>query len=181
MIILTPCCSMMNNCKKLSSALPFGLLRQHWSWKEYCILEHIINESNSKEARDELSKYEKIMSSYFGVKLISDRFLPEELPQDYVKMIVIIDKPYKEMKFEEYIKIRDFIFEHMDVKPYVAHPYVKFLFSSVHLEWFVLQLAVPHMVKMARKNIEIFIKNAFIYIQVGVAVILDTQKEKVSL
>jgi len=159
----------------------FKLLRQHWSWKEYCILKHIISESNSKEARDELSKYEKVMSSYVGLQLISQTFLPEELPHDYVKMIVIIEKPYKEIKFKEYTKIRDFVLEHMDVKPYITHPYVKFLFSSVHVEWFVPKYAVPYMVKMARKNIEKFIKNVFIYIQIGVAVILDVQKDKVSI
>jgi len=157
----------------------FRLLRQHWSYKEYCILEHIISESNSQEARDELNKYETVMSSYAGLQLISDNFAPEKLSPDYVKMIIVIDKPYKEMTLTECTKIRDFIFKHMDVKPYIALPYIKFLFSSVHLEWFVLQHAIPHMIRMAQKNIEAFIKNKYIYIQIGVAVILDNQKEKV--
>jgi len=154
----------------------FKLLRQHWSWREYYILKEIISESNSKEARDELEKYEKIMSSYAGLQLISEKFLPEDLPQDYVKMIIIIEKPYKELTLKECGEIRDFIFKHMDVKPYVAHPFIKFLFSSLHLEWFVLHHAIPYMTKVAHKNIHVFVEKSVSYIQVGKEVILDTQK-----
>jgi len=129
----------------------FELLRQHWSWKEYCILRHIISESESKEAKDELEKYEKIMGSYFGLQLIADNFSPDELPDEYIKMTIIVDKPYKELTLQNFVELRKFIFDQMDVKPYIAHPFIKFLFNSLHLEWYVLQQAVPHMVKMSHK------------------------------
>ena len=154
----------------------FRLLHQHWSWREYCILKHIISESNSKEAKDELEKHEKIMSSYAGLQLISDNFLPEELPHNYVKMIVVIEKPYKEITMKEYVEIQDFIFKHMDVKPYIAHPFIKFLFSSLHLEWFVLHHAIPHMTKMGHKNISVFAEKSITYIKIGKGVIVDTIK-----
>jgi len=154
----------------------FKLLRQYWNWREYYILKEIISESNSKEARDELEKYEKIMSSYAGLQLISDNFLPEELPNDYVKMIIIIEKPYKELTLKECGEIRDFIIKHMDVKPYIAHPFIKFLFSSLHLEWFVLHHAIPHLAKMARKNMHVFAERSIFYIQIGKEVVLDTNK-----
>lgn len=173
---------MMNSYWKLNNVLHFEncLLRKYWSYKEYCILEHIISESESEEARDELDKYEKVMSSYAGLQLISETFSPEKLPNDYVKMIVIIDKPYKKMELGEFTKIRNFIFEHLNVKRHISLPFVKFLFSSLHLEWFVPQRAVPHMVRMAQKNVEKLIINSVIYIQIGAAVILDDQKTKVS-
>ena len=154
----------------------FKLLHQNWSWREYCILKHIISECNSKEARDELEKHEKIMSSFAGLQLISDNFLPEELPRDYVKMIVIIEKPYKKLTMKEYVEIQDFIFKHMDVKPYIAHPFIKFLFSSMHIELFILHHAIPHMTKMAHKDISVFAEKSITYIKIGKEVIVDTIK-----
>ena len=151
----------------------FELLRQHWSWKEYCILEHIINESESQDAKDELEKYEKMMSSYFGLQILADKFSPSELPNEYIKMTIIIEKPYKELTPQNFIEVRDFIFKQMDVKPYIAHPFIKFLFSSLHLEWYVLQQAVPHMIEMSYENIERLKEYSIVYIKIGEEIIVD--------
>ena len=151
----------------------FELLRQHWSWKEYCILEHIISESESKEAKDELEKYEKLMSSYFALQIIADNFSPNELPNEYAKMTITIEKPYKELTLQNFTELREFIFKQMDVKPYIAHPFIKFLFSSLHLEWYVLQQAVPHMIKMSYKNIGRLKEYSVVYIKIGEEMILD--------
>lgn len=152
----------------------FELLRQYWSWKEYCILEHIISQSESKEAKDELDKYEKLMSSYFGLQLISDNFSPNELPNEYVKMTIIVEKPYKELTLQNFIELRDFILNQMDVKPYIAHPFIKFLFSSLHLEWYILQQAVPYMIDMGYKNSERLKEYSVVYIKIKEEVILDS-------
>ena len=157
----------------------FELLRQHWSWREYCILEHIISESGSKEAKDELEKYEKMMSSYFGLQLIADNFSPKELPHEYIKMTIIVEKPYKELTLQNFVELRDFIFNQMDVRPYIAYPFIKFLFSSLHLEWYVLQQAIPHMVEMSYKNIEGLKEYSVVYIQIGEETILDNTIHKV--
>ena len=152
----------------------FELLRRHWSWEDYYILKHIISEAESKEAKDELEKYEKMISSYFGLQLIADSFSPDELPDEYVKMTIIVDKPYKELTLQNFIELKNFIFEQMDVKPYIAHPFIKFLFSSLHLEWYVLQQAVPHMIEMSCKNIETLKKFSIIYIKIGEKILLDS-------
>ena len=151
----------------------FELLRQHWSWKGYCILEHIISESESKEAKDELEKYEKMMSSYFALQIIADNFSPNELPNEYVKMTIIIEKPYKELTLQNFTDLREFIFKQMDVKSYIAHPFIKVLFSSLHIEWYVLQQAVPHMIKMSYKNIGRLKEYSVVYIKIGEEMILD--------
>ena len=151
----------------------FKLQRQHWSWKGYCILEHIISESESKEAKDELEKYEKMMSSYFALQIIADNFSPNELPNEYVKMTIIIEKPYKELTLQNFTDLREYIFKLMDVKPYIAHPFIKFLFSSLHIEWYVLQQAVPHMIKMSYKNIGRLKEYSVVYIKIGEEMILD--------
>ena len=151
----------------------FELLRLHWNWNQYCILEHFISESESKEAEDELEKYKKLMSSYCGLQLVSAKFLPNELPDEYIKMTIIVEKPYKEFTIENFMKIKDFIFDQMDVKPYITHPFIKFLFSSLHLEWYVIKRAAPHMIKMSYKNIEKLKKISVVHIQIGEAKILD--------
>ena len=162
----------INKCKSFKQF--FALLRQNWNWKEYCILEHIISQSESKEAKDELEKYEKMMSSYFGLQLIADNFTPNELPDEYIKMTIIVEKPYKELTLQNFFELRDFIFNQMDVKPYIAHPFIKFLFSSLHLEWYVLQQAVPHMIQMSYKNIEKLKEYSIVHIKIGEETILDT-------
>ena len=151
----------------------FELLRQHWSWKEYCILEHIISQSESKEAKDELEKYKKPMSSYCGLQLVADNFSPNELPVEYVKMTIIVEKPYKELTLEQFVELRDFIFKQMDVRPYIAHPFIKFLYNSLHMEWYILQQAVPHMIKMSCKNIKRLKEYSIVYIQIGEETVLD--------
>lgn len=151
----------------------FEILRQYWSWKEYCILEHIISQSESKEAKEELEKYEKMMSSYFGLQIIADNFSPNELPDEYIKMTIIVEKPYKELTLENFFELRDFIFSQMDVKPFIAYPFVKFLFSSLHLEWYVLQQAISHMMKMSYKNIEKLKGYSIVHIKIGEETILD--------
>lgn len=166
-----------NQLKKIKECTSFRelfeLLRQHWNWKEYCILEHIISQSESKEAKDELEKYKKAMSSYCGLQLIADNFSPNELPIEYVKMAIIVEKPYKELTLEQFVELRDFIFKQMDVRPYIAHPFIKFLYSSLHMEWYILQQAVPHMIKMSCKNIKRFKKYSIVHIQIGEETVLD--------
>ena len=151
----------------------FELLRQHWNWKEYCILEHIISQSESKEAKDELEKYKKAMSSYCGLQLVADNFSPNELPVEYVKMAIIVEKPYKELTLEQFVELRDFIFKQMDVRPYIAHPFIKFLYSSLHMEWYILQQAVPHIIKMSFKNIKRLKEYSIVHIQIGEETVLD--------
>ena len=113
------------------------------------------------------------MSSYFGLRLVSDKFLPEELPDGYVQMSIIVDKPYKEFTLKNFIDLKTFIFKHMDIKPYVTRPFIKFLFSSLHLEWYILQKAVPHIVKMISKNLKIYTENFIVCIKVDQIIVLD--------
>ena len=164
----------ISKCKSFKQL--FTLLSQHWGWKEYCILEHIISASESKEAEDELEKYKKIMGSYFGLQLIADNFSPNELPDKYIKMTIIVEKPYKYLTLKDFVELRDFIFSQMDVRPYIAHPFIKFLFSSLHLEWYILQQAAPHMVEMSYKNIEHLKEYSIVYIKIDEKIILDAYK-----
>ena len=156
----------------------FKLLRKHWSWKEYSILKTIITICESKEAEDELDKFEKLMSSYYGMKLISDKYSPDELPANYVKLCITIDKPYKSLTLQDFYELKAFIFKHLNVQEYVALPFIKFLFGSLHLEWYIPMQAVSHIIKMVHLNKKIFIQKSIVLIKVGDKSILDVQSGK---
>ena len=167
----------INEC--LSFKELFSFLRQYWSWKEYSILKAIIAECDSLEANTELCKFEKLMSTFCGMKLISDNYSPSELPRNYVKLCIIVAKPYKKLTLQDFDELRTFIFEHLDVYKFVALPFIKFLFSSLHLEWYVPMQAVSHVIKMANRNKDQFIKRSITLIQVGNKTILDVQEKEI--
>ena len=164
----------INQCASFQQL--FTILRKHWNWREYSILKGIIAESGSHEAKDELCKFEKLMGSYFGMKLISDEYSPSELPVNYVKLCITIDQPYKDLTLQQYDEIRTFIFDHLDVQKYIAQPYIKFLFSSLHLEWYIPIQAVSHVTKAGQQNKEVLIQKFIVLIKVGEKIILDSTR-----
>ena len=163
----------VNKCTSFQQL--FAILRKHWSWKEYSLLKTIITECDSEEAEVELDKFEKLMSSFYGMKLISDTYAPSELPENYVKLCITIDKPYKSLTLQDFYKLRTFIFEHLDVQKYITLPFIKFLFSSLHLEWYIPMQAVSHIIKMVRLNKNVLIQNSIVLIEIGDKSILDVQ------
>ena len=153
----------------------FEILRKHWSWKEYSILKTIIATSESKEAEDELDKFEKLMSSYCGMELISEEGLPNEILENYVKLCIKIEKPYKSLTLQDFCELQAFIFKHLNVREYITLPFIKFLFSSLHLEWYIPMQAVSHIIKMVCQNKESLIQKSIVLIRIGDKSILDTQ------
>ena len=151
----------------------FTILRKHWSWKDYSILTHIISIAGLKEAQDEVELFETTMASYQGMKIICDSFSPGSIPLDYIRLSILIDKPYRDLTVEKYTELHDFVFKNLDIERYIALPFIKYLFGSLHLEWYVLKKAAPHMIKMAQQNEEIFMNNSVVFIQVDQYVVFD--------
>ena len=163
----------INKCTSFQQL--FMILRKHWNWKEYSILKTIIAICDSEEAEAELDKFEKIMSSYCGMKLLSDKYSPDELPENYVKLCITIDKPYKSLTLQDFVELRTFIFKYLDVQKYIALPFIKFLFSSLHLEWYIPIQAVSHVIKAVHQSIRFFIQKSIILIEIEDNSILDVQ------
>ena len=155
----------------------FEILRKHWNWNEYSILKGIISESGSKEAKEELHKFQKFIASYHSMNLISDEHLSNISPKDYAKLYLIIDEPYKDLTLQDFDELRTFIFNHLDVKKYIALPFVKFLFRSLHLEWYVPVQAVSHIIKMIHKSKKVFIQKSIVLIKIGDKTILDVRSK----
>ena len=160
----------------------FVILRKHWSWRAYSILTHIISITGLKEAQDEVDLFETRMASYQGMKIISEEISPEAIPPDYIRLSVLITKPYRDLTVEKYAELHDFVFRNLDTKHYTALPYIKFLFGSLQLEWYVLKKAAPYMIKMAQQNEEIFMSNSVVFIQIDQHVVLDCRaKDKTQI
>ena len=167
----------INACTTFSEL--FTILRKHWSWKDYSILTHIISIVGLKEAKDEVDIFQKRMASYQGMKIVSENIPLEAISHEYIRLSVIIDKPYREFSVQNFTELRKFIFGNLDVKSYIALPYIKFLFDSLHLEWYVLKKAAPHMIKMAKQNEDIFTSNSVVFIQIDQFVVLDCKVKEV--
>ena len=163
----------INKCANFEQL--FTILRKHWSWKEYSILKTIITICESKEAEDELNKFEKLMSSCCGMELISEDHLPNEILENYVKLCIKVERPYKSLTLQDFNELKAFIFKHLNVREYIALPFIKFLFSCLHLEWYIPMQAVPHIIKAVHQNKKIFIQKSIVLIKIGDKSILDVQ------
>ena len=183
--------SEINNCRNFRQL--FEILSQHLSWEEHSILAEIINECGSDEAEQEFKKYKRKMAIFKALEIISST--ESSPPPGFEKFCVIIDKPYIQLTVEKYEEIKDFIFSYLDVRQYVTTGYIRVLYDSLHLEWHVTTQAIPHMIKMAHEQRELFngkhfvlmemqeffkIKR-FVFMEIRNEVIIDTQTEQTSV
>jgi len=155
----------------------FDTIQKHYSWKEFSLLKVIISNSNSVEARIVLEQFEQSMCSaaVYSMNLISDSLPPGDLLPEYVKLHVKIDTPSKKLTLEGFQKVRDFIFKYLDIKLFVALPFIKFYFGSLHLEWYVPERAIPYITEGANDADDILAKHSVAFIKLSDKVIYDPQ------
>ena len=168
----------INGCSTFSEL--FNILRKHWSYNDYSILKEILTLTNLKKAKDELQLFKTRMASYEGMKILSENIPTEAISPEYIRLKVTIDKSYREITLEDFTKLRDFVFKNLDIKYYTALPHIIFLIGSLHLEWYVLRKAAPHMIKMAKQNKEVFTSNSVAFIQVDQSIVLDSTNKDTS-
>ena len=157
-------------------------LHLHLNWEEYYILESIIALTELKEAEDELDKYKKYMASKMGMRIISDTFSLDDLPQNSIKLLIIVDKPYTKLTVEEYVELKEFIFATLKIKRYITFPYIRFFFESLHVEWYIPVQATGYLIKMATNlNESLFHKHSVVFIKVGDEVLFDCTIKQVRL
>ena len=147
--------STLDNCRDFREF--FNIISQHISWDEHSILSEIIRVSDSEEAEQELNQYRRKLAISKALEIISST--ENNLPPGFKRFIVVINKSYQKLTIDEYEEIKKFIFDHLDVYPYVATGYIRVLFDSLHLEWHVTSQATSHMIKMARQRQAVFTKN----------------------
>ena len=169
--------SEINNCSDFRQF--FKIVNQHLSWDEHSILTEIINECGSDEAEQEFNKYKKKMAISKALEIISST--ESKPPAGFEKFCVIIDKPYKQLSAEKYEEIKAFIFSNLDVYRHVTDGYIRVLFDSLHIEWHVTMQAIPHMIKMAHERRAFFIKNSFVFMEIGKEVVINVCAEQITV
>ena len=152
----------------------FENIRLNMSWDEHSILTQIVDLCNSNEGQQEIEKFEKKLALLQGLDIISDT--PKyKKSGDFAKFCIIINKPYKSVTIQEYIKVKSYIFNVLDVNAYVTVGFIKMLFHSLQIEWLVTVQALSHMIKSAYQHKDIFIKEKFIFMQIGTEVVINDE------
>ena len=167
--------SALDNCRDFREF--FNIISQHISWDEHSILSEIIRVSDSKEAEQEFNQYRRKLAISKALEIISST--ESNLPAGFKRFIVVIDKSYQKLTIDEYEEIKKFIFDNLDVYPYVTTGYIRVLFDSLHLEWHVTSQAISHMIKMARQRQAVFIENYYVFMQIGEENIIDMHAEQI--
>ena len=158
----------------------FENIRLNMSWDEHSILTHIVHLCNSTEGQKEIEKFWKKMAVLQGLEIIFN--IPKHKPsEEFIKFCIIIDKPYQSLTIEEYMNIKTYIFSILDIRDYVTFGFIKMLYSSLHIEWLVTIQAVPYMIKSACQNKNIFIKEKFVFMQIGTEVVINDQVSIVAI
>jgi len=158
----------------------FMCLRHYWSWDKWSILEQIIDESELEDAEEELKNYKIFLASKHAFELIIEEHSTEELPTKCINFSIILEKPYTKLTVQQYLQIKEFICEMLNVKDYIFHPFIKFLFSSLHLHWYIPELAAVHIIEMAHQNKVALVNESVVFVQVGGKVIFDCYSKRVS-
>ena len=157
----------IRNCKDFKQL--FEIVYHHLSWDEHSILIEIIDECGSKEAEEEFTKYTRKLAVCKALEIISSTICRP--PPGFEKFCVIIDVSYKKLTLEKYKEIKTFIFNTLDVCLHVTNGNIRVLLGSLCLEWHVTMQAVPQMIKMAHGQRGVFIKNFYVFMQIGEVII----------
>ena len=150
----------------------FEIVGKHMSWDEHSILINIVSECKSDEGKQEIEKFEKKLALFQGLQIISVKSSKKASSKEFATFCVIINKPYKDVTLEDYKKIKAYIFNNLNVYAHVSVGFIRLLCHSLHIEWLVTVHAVPHMIQSAHQNKDFFIKEKFIYLQIGSKVVI---------
>ena len=165
--------SLIHECTDFSELLV--LLSWHLSWDEHSILTHIVDKCQSVKAREEIENFDKKLAEISERLEITSSTPEYNLPPEFKKICVIINKPFKTLSKHRYEEIKEFVFRQLDTKLYVATSHIRVLYCPFYLEWYVCGQAVPYMINMAFQNKDAVVKEDFVFMQIGEATIFNNQ------
>ena len=150
----------------------FEIISEHTSWDEHSMLTHIAIQCESVEGQQEIEKFDKNLALFEGLQLISSTS-KQNMPKDFVKFCVIIKKSYRNITIKEYKKVKSYIFSNLETNSNVSVGFITLLYHSLHIEWLVTVQAVPHMIESAHQSKDIFIKENYVFMQIGSEVVIE--------
>ena len=150
----------------------FEIVGLHMSWDEHSILTQIVERCRSDEGQEEVNKFEKKLAAVQGLQLILST--PQhKWSEDFARFYIVINKPYKTVTIEEYQNIKAYICDNLNVYAYVTVGFIRMFCHSLHIEWLVTAQAVPHMIRSANKSKYMFMKENFVFMQIGSVIVID--------
>lgn len=158
-------------------------LRHCWRWDDFSFLKEIVQGVGSPECELLLKQYEQKLDTEMKLQEIYDSCEQEDrnLPEGYEEMVAIVsNKIFCRITKEEYDKMKMFTTKHCGVKPYVLPPFKRVSSSSLLIVWLIPSTAVGHMMFSAIVNVNNFIKESFVFLQIASEVLIDQRRCDVS-
>ena len=150
----------------------FVNIREYMSWDEHSVLDQIVGQCESPEAKEEVNKFEKKLALYQGLEIVCNTS-EFEMSNEFVKFCIVISRPYKQLTLKEYIEIKAYIVKILGLNPCVLNNFCKLLYDSLHMEWLVTIKAISHISKMVHQKRDIIIKEDVVLVQIGDYKIID--------
>ena len=157
-------------------------LRHCYRWDDHSMLNVLVKGIKSQKCLQLLQMFDFKMYSQIKLQQISAQLSQDKVrfPENYDKMIAIIDKIFSDITKEEYDALKQFLSQNCGVEPYVISPFSKASpFSSVVIEWFIPVNTAPYMIEIAKINGTMLTKEKFLYLKISSTVIFD-HRENVS-
>ena len=151
-------------------------LRHCYRWDDHSMLNALMGKIKSKKCLKLLQLFESKTYSKIKLQQMSMQVLQDStpFPDNYHKMVAIVDKIFSDITKEEYDELKQFISQHCGVESYVISPFSKASpFSSIVFEWFIPVSAVPYMIATVKNNVHKFTKTMFLYLKISSEVIFD--------
>ena len=155
-------------------------LRGCWRWDDFSLLKTLVQGLESSERCEAmLNQFEEKLDSQMKLQQIYEHCIQEkrDIPDGYDKMVAIVrNKIFSRITKEEYDKLKEFISSHLEVKSYVIPPFYKAAYSSLVLEFFIPVTSTTHLVEMATKHMDDFVKESFVYLRISLTLIFDLRQ-----
>ena len=102
-------------------------LRHCYRWDDHSMLNVLMNKINSKKCLNLLQLFESKISITIKLQQMSAQFSQDStpFPDNYHKMVAIVDKVFSDITKEEYDELKQFISQQCGVEPYVMSPFSK--------------------------------------------------------
>ena len=168
----------IQTCDNIKTLLVLKL-RHCYRWDDHSMLTVLMKNIKSEKCLKLLQLFEFKICSQIKLQEISVQVSQNssQFPENYHKMVAIVDKIFSDITKEEYDELKQFISQHCGVEPYVMSPFSKASpFSSIVFEWFIPVSAVPYMIKVVKRNAYLFTMTKFLYLKVSSEVIFDHRK-----
>ena len=141
-------------------------IKEYMSWDEHGVLDQIVGQCESPEAKEEVSEFERKLGLCQGLEIICNA-TEFEMSTEFVKLFIVIDRPYKQLTMKEYLEIKTYIVKLLKLNPCVLKNFCKLLYDPLYMEWLVSVEVIDYISKMVHREKEIIIRLGIFLVQIG--------------